>query len=61
MWELYQKHGTYKKVAQKLRRSPDTVSRYVREYEIAVATAGHILNGQAYINGTTQTVAQIQK
>jgi IS30 family transposase len=44
MWKLYQQYGSFKKVAEKMRRCPDTVSRHVREYEIAVATAGHILN-----------------
>lgn len=33
MWELYQQLGSYAKVAKKMRRSPDTVSRYVQEYE----------------------------
>lgn len=44
MWKLYQQYGSFKKVAEKMRRCPDTVSRHVREYEIAIATAGHILN-----------------
>ena len=42
MWELYQIHGSYKIVAKKLKRSPDTVSKYVREYEAALSVA-HIL------------------
>ena len=33
MWQLYQEGNTFKKIAAKLRRSPDTVSRYVHEYE----------------------------
>ena len=37
MWELYQKYGSYKKVARIMHRSPDTVSRHVREYEAAIA------------------------
>ena len=36
--------GTFKKVALKMNRSPDTVSRYVREYEAAVGAASYILN-----------------
>lgn len=46
MWKLYQELGCYKKVAKKMRRSPDTVSRYVREYDAAVRTAKVILHGQ---------------
>lgn len=44
MWKLYKEFGTYKKVAAKLRRSPDTVSRYVHEYEAAVHTATVIID-----------------
>lgn len=36
MWQLYNQLGSYAKVAKKLHRSPDTVSRYVREHEAAV-------------------------
>lgn len=46
MWQLYQQLGTFKKVAEKMNRSPDTVSRYVREYEAAVHTASVILNAK---------------
>ena len=35
MWELYQELGNYTKVAKKMNRSRDTVSRYVNEYEAA--------------------------
>lgn len=42
MWELYQQFGTFKSVAKKMRRSPDTVSRYVREYE-SVLRVAHIM------------------
>jgi len=35
MWALYQTCGSYKKVALAMDRSPDTVSKYVREIEIA--------------------------
>lgn len=44
MWELYKQYGTYNAVADKLHRSPDTVSRHVRLYETAIATAEFIMN-----------------
>lgn len=50
MWELYQKLGSYTKVAKKLRRSPDTVSRHVQTYEAAVRAAGYILNAKELDN-----------
>ena len=37
LWELYQKYGSFKKVARIMHRSPDTVSRHVREYEASIA------------------------
>ena len=46
MWQLYQEIGSFAKVAKKLRRSPDTVSRYVHEREAAVSAAGYVLNTQ---------------
>lgn len=46
MWKLYQEFGSFKKVAKKMNRSPDTVSRYVHEYEAAVSAAGYVLNAQ---------------
>lgn len=39
MWELYQEYESYSVVAKKMRRSPDTVSKYVREYEAAYNVA----------------------
>lgn len=39
MWELYQEYESFSVVAKKMRRSPDTVSRYVREYEAAYGVA----------------------
>jgi DNA-binding NarL/FixJ family response regulator len=33
MWELYQKCASYKKVAIAMNRSPDTVSKYVKEID----------------------------
>lgn len=44
MWMLYQELGSYTAVAKKMRRCADTVSRYVREYEMAVSVTGYILN-----------------
>lgn len=46
MWELYQDLGSYTKVAKKMRRSPDTVSRYVQEYERCLQVAQSILNSK---------------
>ena len=46
MWELYQKMGCYKKVANKMRRSPDTVSKYVHAYEAAVNAASVVLKAK---------------
>ena len=44
MWQLFQDGNSFVKIGKKLRRSPDTVSRYVHEYEAAVSAAGYILN-----------------
>lgn len=44
MWELYQQLGSFKAVAKKMRRSPDTISKYVNEYETALKVAQSILN-----------------
>ena len=46
MWQLYQEVGSFVKVAKKMQRSPDTVSRYVHEYEAAVSAAGYVINAQ---------------
>lgn len=46
MWRLYQDGLSLKKIAEKLRRSPDTVSRYVHEYEAAVSAASVVLKAQ---------------
>ena len=35
MWLWYQELGNYTKVAKKMKRSRDTVSRYVNEFEAA--------------------------
>lgn len=44
MWELYQTLGSYTKVGKKMRRNPDTVSRYVQEYERTLSVAQAIIN-----------------
>ena len=36
MWQLYQDGNSFVKIGKKLHRSPDTVSRYVHEHEVAV-------------------------
>lgn len=46
MWQLYQAGNTFVKIAKKLQRSPDTVSRYVHEYEAAVSAASVVLKAQ---------------
>ena len=46
MWQLYQDGNSFVKIGKKLRRSPDTVSRYVHEYEAAVSAAGYVLNAK---------------
>ena len=33
MWQLFQDGNSFVKIGKKLRRNPDTVSRYVHEYE----------------------------
>ena len=37
---------SFKKIAEKLRRSPDTVSCYVNEYEAAVSAAEYAMNAK---------------
>lgn len=46
MWQLYQEGYSFIKIGKKMRRSPDTVSRYVHEYEAAVSAAGYVLNSK---------------
>lgn len=43
MWQLYNQLGSYTKVAKKLNRSPETVSRYVHEYEAAIGAASLVI------------------
>lgn len=47
MWRLYQQLGTFKAVAEKMKRDPGTVSRHVREYEAAVQAAQQIMSATA--------------
>ena len=47
MWQLYQEMHSFVKVAKKMQRSPDTVSRYVHAYEAAVAAAGYVRNAKS--------------
>lgn len=47
MWQLYQKHGSFKKVADIMNRHYSTVSRHVREYEAAVSAASMVLNAKS--------------
>ena len=44
MWQLYQKHGSFAKVAKLTKRDRSTVARYVSEYEAAIKAANMILN-----------------
>lgn len=43
MWNLYQQLGSYAKVAKKMRRSRDTVSKYVSQYEMALGITNILL------------------
>ena len=46
MWQLYNQLGSYAKVAKKLHRSSDTVSRYVREHEAAKNAVRVVVDAQ---------------
>ena len=46
MWQLFQDGNSFVKVGKKLRRSPDTVSRYVHEYEAAVSAVRVVVEAQ---------------
>lgn len=46
MWKLYQQGKTFVYIAKSMNRNPNTVSRYVHEYEAAVSAAGYILNAK---------------
>lgn len=46
MWKLFQELGSYAKVAKRMRRDADTVSRYVQEYEAAVRGVAYVLNSK---------------
>lgn len=46
MWRLYQETPCYAKVAKKVNRNADTVSKYVKEYEAAVRAASYVINAR---------------
>lgn len=46
MWRLYQETPCYSKVAKKVNRNADTVSKYVKEYEAAVRAAGVVMHAK---------------
>ena len=46
MWQLYQEGNTFAKIARKLQRSPDTVSRYVHEREAEVNAVRVVVEAQ---------------
>ena len=48
MWNFYQQNDVIKAVAEKVGRNTSTVSRYVRDYEVAIHAAGSILNQKLY-------------
>lgn len=50
MCQLYNQLGSYAKVAKKLHRSSDTVSRYVREHEAAVNAVRIVINAKSQAN-----------
>ncbi len=44
MWQLYQKHGSYTKVAKMIKRDRGTVARYVSEFEAAIRVLDYLHN-----------------
>ena len=46
MWQLYQDGNSFVKIGKKLRRSPDTVSRYVHEHEAAINAVRVVIDAQ---------------
>ena len=57
MWQLYQEGKTFVAIGKKLRRSPDTVSRYVHEYEAALGAVSVVMNAN---RGGTNYVRQTE-
>lgn len=47
MWQLYQEGNSFIKIGKKLRRSLDTVSRYVHEREAAVNAVRIVFDAQS--------------
>lgn len=54
MWQLYQELGSYKKVAKKMKRSPDTVAKYVAIIEEGIQIAQATFNATAGYNSTNE-------
>ena len=50
MWRLYQETPCYSKVAKKVNRNADTVSKYVKEYEAAIRATSIVLHAKAANN-----------
>lgn len=48
MYALYQGLGSYKEVAKKVKRSPDTVAKYCKIYEAALAGSQFMRSKQEY-------------
>lgn len=46
MWQLYQKCGSMQEVAKIMKRSRNTVSRYVHEHEAAVNAVRVVIDAQ---------------
>ena len=46
MWQLFQDGNSFVKIGKKLRRNPDTVSRYVHEHEAAVNAVRVVIDAQ---------------
>lgn len=53
MYALYQGLGSFEAVAKKMRRSPDTVSKYVKIYDAALAGAALIKRSE-YPQGSSE-------
>lgn len=54
MYALYQGLGSFEAVGKKMRRSPDTVSKFVKIYDAALAGAKLIENGGKYPIGNSE-------
>ena len=54
MWLLYQELGSYKKVAKRMRRSPDTVAKYVSMIEETIQVAQATINALSANNSQNE-------